>query len=671
MGNAVISKILFQPPTPPNALSYFGESTNLKVTYLWIYSSNGTLIPALHVTHPNANDDSSTVNARYGGAGAAGKYTLLYSHGNAEDLGLIAHFLTDLARLLGVNVLCYDYAGYGKSTDVVSVSCFLREYGQELEGWKRNKSSSNRADTQGDDDTIFVAPMVYPQSLDGAGDEFDFIDDETEDDLDDGNSSCLGSCDGDAGYVYGREEKEEDSGGYFTNACGASNYEFQVDGGRAEGRLFYRSNNQRMEETRPLPKYFTNGNSDGRSMSPKARRRNLLARHSWTAPAPSEQQCYNDIQSAFEYLTRVKKVPPKNILMYGKSVGSGPTCWLAQKLCTESHPTDDSIVPEGREECNDVGNPGIVSQAPGGVILHSPFLSVIRVVLDVGFTAIGDLFPNVDRVNDFTCPVYVIHGTQDEIVPFYHGEALFNLIPDSSKTVPFWARGAGHNNIEMEMPTAYIKRLQQFIRQCDRLLYPTGKSTSVPNKMMSACQPQLPTSPVKAFNDAASSGEMHTSSRPVIKRYASQDSSNWAANAQSNTFASNYHLSGNDHLVQEQKSMNKQRKQRGTLVMKSSHNSKQQMNYPVGTSQLTSTSQPNSNAEWRQKQLLMEQYQQQRLQLQGQAASQQYLSQTQQYRTQRGQYLRTNSVPVAVSQQAQVAGGVGSGARFAAFYGRE
>lgn len=39
------------------------------------------------------------------------------------------------------------------------------------------------------------------------------------------------------------------------------------------------------------------------------------------------------------------------------------------------------------------------------------------------------------------CPVYVIHGTQDEIVPFYHGEALFNLLPDSSKTVPFWARG--------------------------------------------------------------------------------------------------------------------------------------------------------------------------------------------------------------------------------------
>jgi len=41
-------------------------------------------------------------------------------------------------------------------------------------------------------------------------------------------------------------------------------------------------------------------------------------------------------------------------------------------------------------------------RTPGGVILHSPFLSVIRVVLDMGFTTVGDLFPNIDRVKDFT-----------------------------------------------------------------------------------------------------------------------------------------------------------------------------------------------------------------------------------------------------------------------------
>ena len=77
--------------------------------------------------------------------------------------------------------------------------------------------------------------------------------------------------------------------------------------------------------------------------------------------------------------------------------------------------------------------------------------------------------------SSISCPVYIVHGTEDEIVPYYHGQSLFDSLPDTSKAVPFWAKGAGHNNIEMEMPTAYIKRLMQFIRQCDRLNYPAGE----------------------------------------------------------------------------------------------------------------------------------------------------------------------------------------------------
>ena len=299
-------------------------------------------------------------------------------------------------------MLCYDYAGYGKSTDVVAVSCFLREYGMELEGWKRSKLMKVRdREVRGEEETIFVAPMVYPQTFDGIGDEFDFVDESVEDG-EDGNSSCLGSCDGgDQGQVCRKCEEEEDEG-FFANACGLGNYEPEAHGQTLEGRLYHRSNIHRMEEARPLPKYHPNGSNE-QFLSPKTKRRNLLARHSWTSPSPSEQQCYDNIQSAFEYLTRVKGVPPKNILMYGKSVGSGPTCWLAQKLCGEGSHSVDVVSPvEGREEYNDSDGRRGVSRTPGGVILHSPFLSVIRVVLDMGFTGIGDLFPNVDRVNDFT-----------------------------------------------------------------------------------------------------------------------------------------------------------------------------------------------------------------------------------------------------------------------------
>ena len=56
----------------------------------------------------------------------------------------------------------------------------------------------------------------------------------------------------------------------------------------------------------------------------------------------------------------------------------------------------------GVEEEQKRGRRGDGAGIPGGVVLHSPFLSVIRVVLDVGFTTVGDLFPNIDRVKDFT-----------------------------------------------------------------------------------------------------------------------------------------------------------------------------------------------------------------------------------------------------------------------------
>ena len=40
---------------------------------------------------------------------------MLFSHGNAEDLGLIYDWFREFARALKVNVLAYDYTGYGLS----------------------------------------------------------------------------------------------------------------------------------------------------------------------------------------------------------------------------------------------------------------------------------------------------------------------------------------------------------------------------------------------------------------------------------------------------------------------------------------------------------------------------------------------------------------------------
>lgn len=46
-------------------------------------------------------------------------------------------------------------------------------------------------------------------------------------------------------------------------------------------------------------------------------------------------------------------------------------------------------------------------------------------------------------------PVYIIHGTRDEIVPCWHGQTLYEAFrKKGSAFEPYWVEGADHNNLE-------------------------------------------------------------------------------------------------------------------------------------------------------------------------------------------------------------------------------
>merc|ERR1712139_232514 len=86
----ITNKMIFQPPPS----TYSCDAADL----IWLpteYSSQP--VPAFFVPHPAAD------------------YTLIFSHGNAEDLGCIFDWQHELSYHLKVNVLAYDYAGYGQS----------------------------------------------------------------------------------------------------------------------------------------------------------------------------------------------------------------------------------------------------------------------------------------------------------------------------------------------------------------------------------------------------------------------------------------------------------------------------------------------------------------------------------------------------------------------------
>ncbi|CAN4081748.1 unnamed protein product [Withania somnifera] len=150
---------------------------------------------------------------------------------------------------------------------------------------------------------------------------------------------------------------------------------------------------------------------------------------------PSEQNTYADIEAAYKCLEENYGTKQEDVILYGQSVGSGPTLDLAARL------------PRLR-----------------AVILHSPLLSGLRVMYPVKRTYWFDIYKNIDKIPSVNCPVLIIHGTADEVVDFSHGKQLWELCKE--KYEPLWIKGGNH--CDLELYPEYIRHLKKFVATIER-----------------------------------------------------------------------------------------------------------------------------------------------------------------------------------------------------------
>jgi hypothetical protein len=129
---------------------------------------------------------------------------------------------------------------------------------------------------------------------------------------------------------------------------------------------------------------------------------------------PSEGKINADTQTVLAYAEAHFGVVPARSIVVGRSVGSGPAVELA------------------------------VNVPVAGLVLISPFTSAFRVVTRVKVLPF-DRFDNLAKIDRLRCPLLVIHGTVDSVIPFSHGEALFAAAPEPKRHV--WIEGANHNDI--------------------------------------------------------------------------------------------------------------------------------------------------------------------------------------------------------------------------------
>ena len=144
---------------------------------------------------------------------------------------------------------------------------------------------------------------------------------------------------------------------------------------------------------------------------------------------PTVSKSYQDIDAAYAYLTEDLGVSPNQIIVYGRSVGGGPSVDLATR------------------------------QPVAGLILESTFVSAFRALTQVPIYPF-DRFENLAKLKRVNCPVLVIHGTEDAVVRFWHGEALFTAAKAPKRS--FWIEGAGHNDGISIAGDRYFAALQEF-----------------------------------------------------------------------------------------------------------------------------------------------------------------------------------------------------------------
>lgn len=151
--------------------------------------------------------------------------------------------------------------------------------------------------------------------------------------------------------------------------------------------------------------------------------------------SPSVANVYDDINAVYRYLTEDIKVSPDRILLYGRSVGGGPSTYLA------------------------------AHKPVAGMILESTFISTFRVIIPIQVLPF-EKFPNQSHIRQTNIPILLIHGMNDQVIPYWHSQVLYDSIPGPKQLLT--VEGADHNDVAIVAGDKYDRTIEQWLGQFKR-----------------------------------------------------------------------------------------------------------------------------------------------------------------------------------------------------------
>lgn len=154
----------------------------------------------------------------------------------------------------------------------------------------------------------------------------------------------------------------------------------------------------------------------------------------------SAETIEEDSLTLFDFLTNECKINNKDIIVCGRSIGTGPATYLASK------------------------------RKPGALILISPIKSLQDTVKNL----IGPLqylvrnrFDNYERIKNVTCPLLVIHGQKDNLIPFEDSIKLCEKTAGPYELI--LPENMNHNDVDIY--DDFLMPIQNFLKRHNMLNY--------------------------------------------------------------------------------------------------------------------------------------------------------------------------------------------------------
>ena len=150
---------------------------------------------------------------------------------------------------------------------------------------------------------------------------------------------------------------------------------------------------------------------------------------------PSEKGIYLDGESALAYAVDTLGFTMNDIYVFGRSIGTTVAIHSAQQ------------------------------KNIAGLILVTPLTSAKEQAKAMGLGSIafmaGTSFNNIGKIQDITCPVLILHGDADRVIPYWMSVEMHEKVQTEKELVTIC--GAGHNDIVADSNTQYWESISEFI----------------------------------------------------------------------------------------------------------------------------------------------------------------------------------------------------------------